>query len=78
MKGDHLVTTRHRHTLLTLAGALLATPLRSRLADLRRRQHDEGYTTETVIVTALLVAGAILIIGIIVAKVVAKANSLTL
>ncbi len=39
---------------------------------------DAGYSTETVIVTALLVAAAITVIGIITAKVIAKANSITL
>ncbi len=36
-----------------------------------------GYSTETVIVTALLAALALTAVGIIVAKVIAKANSIT-
>ncbi len=49
--------------------------IRDRLAEAR---HDEaGYTTETILVTALLAALALTAVGIIVAKVVAKANSIT-
>jgi len=51
--------------------------LRARLAAARRAR-DAGYTTETVVVTALLVALAIAAIAIIVAKVLDKANSLDL
>jgi len=54
-----------------------ATALRARLAWLRR-QGDGGYTTETVVVIALLVALAIAAIAIVAAKVLAKANSLDL
>lgn len=39
-------------------------------------RRDDGYTTESVIVTALLAALAITVIGIIAAKVVARANGL--
>src|SRR4051812_29088473 len=41
-----------------------------------RRHPDDGYTSEAVIVTALLVAAAIAIIAIIVAKVTARANAI--
>jgi hypothetical protein len=51
-----------------------AMALRARL----HRQGDGGYTTETVVVIALLVALAIAAIAIIAAKVLAKANSLDL
>lgn len=51
--------------------------LRARLAWVRR-QDDAGYTTETVVVIALLVTLAIAAVGIIAAKVLAKANSLNL
>jgi hypothetical protein len=51
--------------------------LRARLAAARRTR-DAGYTTETVVVTALLVALAIAAIAIIVSKVIAKANGLDL
>jgi hypothetical protein len=51
--------------------------LRGRLARLRRGG-DAGYTTETVVVIALLVALAIAALAIITAKVIAKANSLNL
>jgi hypothetical protein len=39
---------------------------------------DGGYSTETVIVTALLVIMGIAVVGIIVAKVTAKANGIDL
>jgi hypothetical protein len=42
------------------------------------RNDDAGYTTETVIITALLAGAAITIAGILIAKVIAKANSITL
>ena len=54
-----------------------AATLRARLAELRRNG-DGGYTTETVVVIALLVALAIAAIAIIATKVLAKANSLDL
>ena len=54
-----------------------AAVLRARLAAVRRTR-DVGYTTETVVVTALLVALALAAIAIIVAKVIAKANGLNL
>jgi hypothetical protein len=55
---------------------ILATVLRARLA--QARGNDSGYTTETVVVIALLVALAIAAIAIVSAKVLAKANSLNL
>lgn len=51
--------------------------LRRRLAN-ARRSGDAGYTTETVLVTALLVALAITVIAIIVAKVTAAASAINL
>jgi hypothetical protein len=57
------------------------TNLRARLAALAAefKQHgDAGYTTETVVVIALLVAMALAAIAIITAKVLAKANGLNL
>ncbi|MFI0818592.1 hypothetical protein ACH4TX_19120 [Streptomyces sp. NPDC021098] len=44
----------------------------------RRARGDAGYTTETVVVTALLAVLAITVVGIIVAKVVGKAHSIDL
>ena len=44
----------------------------------RGRPADAGYTTEAVIVTALLAAGAIAIVAIIIAKITARANSINL
>lgn len=46
--------------------------------DMVRRQSDAGYSTETVLVTALLVAAALVIIAIIIAKVTSKANGIQL
>ena len=48
--------------------------LRDRLA-VARAEPEAGYSTEAVIVIALLAAMAITAVGIIAAKVVAKANS---
>lgn len=62
--------------LLELLGAAVGA-LRARLAAARTAP-DGGYTTETVVITALLVALAIAAIGIIVSKVLAKANGLSL
>jgi fatty acid desaturase len=56
---------------------LAAAALRTRLAQ-TRREPDAGYTTETVVVVALLVAMALAAVAIITAKVIAKANSLNL
>jgi hypothetical protein len=57
--------------------ALLSAGLRARLAELRRHP-DAGYTTETVVITALLVVAALTVVTIIVGKVVTKANSINL
>jgi len=59
----------------------LATLARTRLARLAAAYRDEreregGYSTEAVIVTALLVAGAIIAIGYIVVKVKAAAQGI--
>jgi hypothetical protein len=62
--------------LLELARAAAGT-LRARLAAAHRTR-DAGYTTETVVVTALLIALAIAAVAIIVAKVLDKANGLSL
>jgi hypothetical protein len=42
-----------------------------------RAEPDAGYSTEAVIVIALLVAAAITVVGIITVKVIAKARSIT-
>jgi hypothetical protein len=55
----------------------LWTTLKARW-DMLRREPEAGYSTETVLVTALLVAGALVIIAVIVAKVTAKANGINL
>ena len=43
-----------------------------------RRQPEAGYSTETVLVTALLVVAALAVIAIIIAKVTERANGITL
>jgi Na+-driven multidrug efflux pump len=65
--------------MLTLPELLRAAAgaLRARLAAARSAR-DAGYTTETVVITALLVALAIAVIALIAAKVLAKANGLNL
>lgn len=60
----HLAWTRaSRHVAARVAAA--------------RREPDAGYTTETVVITALLVLMGIAALGIIAAKVADKANSLS-
>jgi hypothetical protein len=49
--------------------------LRNRLAVLRA-EPEAGYTTETVVVTALLIVMALTVIGIIAAKVISTANNI--
>jgi hypothetical protein len=49
--------------------------LRARLA--AARSDERGYSTEAVVVTALLVALAIAALGIIAVKVIGKANSIS-
>lgn len=57
--------------------ALVAQNLRDRLRQLREHP-DAGYTTEAVVITALLVAVAIAAVAAIAAKVIDKANGITL
>ena len=47
-----------------------------RLLARRLRQEDDGYTTETIVVTALLVALALAVLAVIAVRVRAKANSI--
>jgi len=63
--------------LWTAVSTTVWTRLREGVAALRG-EPEAGYSTETVVVTALLVVLAILVIGIIATAVVAKANSITL
>ena len=57
--------------------ANLAAQVRDRWRQARETK-DAGYTTETVLITALLVALAVLAVGLIVAAVTAKAKSINL
>jgi hypothetical protein len=66
-----VLTTPAVRTLLLLTG------LRDRATEVRRNS-DAGYSTEATIVIALLAAAAIVIVGIIVAKITARANSIDL
>jgi len=56
---------------------LIRAHLAAAITELKRNK-DAGYTTETVVVIALLVAMALAAIAIIAAKVLAKANGLNL
>ena len=71
---------RHQRRLAVAAVVLLHCPPARRGRGSRRDQEhpDGGYSTEAVIITALLVAGAITAATIIVAKVTAKANAITM
>ena len=70
---------RHQRHLVAAAMLLHCPPeRRSRVARRDHERHEGGYSTEAVIITALLVAGAITVAAIIVAKVTAKANSITM
>jgi hypothetical protein len=51
--------------------------LRARI-ELLRRTPDGGYVSEYVLVTALVISGTIIVVGIVVALAVAKANSIPL
>lgn len=51
--------------------------VQARWEELRRRP-EAGYSTETVLVTALLVVAALTVIAIVVAKVAEKANGITM
>jgi hypothetical protein len=57
--------------------ALVLTALHARVEALRHNP-DAGYTTETVLVTALLVVAALAVVAIIVTKVTTKANGIDL
>jgi hypothetical protein len=46
--------------------------------DVLRREPEAGYSTETVLVTALLVVAALAVIAIIIAKITAKANGINM
>ncbi len=65
--------------LLALYARLVFVAARVRARfDQLRREPDAGYSTEAVVVIALLAAAAITIVAIIVAKVTARANSINL
>ncbi|GAA4466331.1 hypothetical protein [Phytohabitans houttuyneae] len=57
--------------------AYLAAELRHRWQAVRDTK-DAGYSTEAVLVTALLVSLAVVVVGIIALKVIGKANSINL
>lgn len=60
---------------LAAIGRLIAV-LRARLVEARR--DEAGYTTETILVTALLAACALAAVGYLVSLIIAKAHSITL
>ena len=49
--------------------------LRARVALLRDQEPDAGYSTETVVVTAILVALALLVVGTIIYNIVSNKSS---
>lgn len=53
---------------------VIVVTVRARIAEIRA--DERGYSTETVLVTALLVAAALAVIAIIVAAVTRKANEI--
>ena len=53
------------------------TVLRVRV-ELLRRAPDAGYVSEWVLVTALVISAAIVVVGVVVAKVIAKATGIEL
>lgn len=58
---------------------LLAQALRARSARVRRQaRRDDGYTTETIVVTALLATLALGVVAVIAAKVMGRANGIDL
>ncbi|MGW3627538.1 hypothetical protein [Streptomyces sp. NPDC000880] len=58
---------------------ILARLVHAHLTEVRQKaRSDAGYTTETIVVTALLVILSLTVVGIIVAKVTAKANGIDL
>ena len=62
---------------MSLILTYLAAELRHRWQAVRATK-DGGYSTEAVVVTAVLAVGAALVLGIVVAKLVAKANNINL
>jgi hypothetical protein len=57
----------------------LARLARDHVAEVRRHaRSDAGYTTETIVVTALLAILALSVVGIIATKVLGKANGIDL
>jgi hypothetical protein len=64
-------------TSLFARSALIISGIRGRLDKLRRTP-EAGYNTEATVVIALLAAAAIVIVGIIVTKITARANSINL
>ena len=53
------------------------TMLRARIELVRRNPHA-GYVSETTLITALLISAGVIVVGIVVAKVIAKATSIEL
>jgi hypothetical protein len=77
INGPPKATTKGEHVFFEFQVIrAMARVLRDRLTA-ARAEPDAGYSTEAVVVTALLVALAIAAITIIAAKVLAKANSIS-
>jgi hypothetical protein len=56
---------------------MVLAALRAHATELRRQGGEDGYTTETLIITALLVAAAVVAGGILVAVIMRKANQIS-
>lgn len=52
--------------------------INDRINDRISEHNDDGYATETVITMGLIAIGTITVIGILLAKIIAKANSIDL
>jgi hypothetical protein len=68
---------RIKENVMQTSWAALWMRVQARI-ELLRRNPEAGYSTETVLVTAVLVIATLAIIAIIVAKVTAKANGINL
>ncbi|AXK35851.1 hypothetical protein DVA86_27730 [Streptomyces armeniacus] len=59
--------------------AILAQALRAHTARVRHQaRRDDGYTTETIVVTALLAALALGVVAVVASKVMGRANGIDL
>jgi hypothetical protein len=74
--GSTRTSGRHRQLPLVVVGVLLVVGCALAFTDASLHLGSAAYSTEAVIVTALLAALALTAVGIIVAKVVSSANNI--